>query len=212
MVVKPRTRREEDKEKRRAEIVETASRLFAEHGLENVSFTDIARATRLSRPLIYFYFPDLETLFLSAVLESTRRLHARFQEAVKKGRSGREQIEEIGRAYVAYHREHPDAFYLFSAYEARPGRKHALEGAIMQAKMEMNQTTAETLRRGCRDGSIRRDIPDPAVLSLCLWGFVHGLAQVAVVKSDTLTQFKVPPDTLVEQGFRFMRAAFGGRD
>lgn len=211
MVGKTRTRREEDKEKRRAEIVETASRLFAERGMENVSYTDIAKATRLSRPLIYFYFPDLETLFLSAVLESTRKLHARFVEAAKAGRSGREQIEAIGRAYVAYHREHPDAFFLFSAHEARPARKHALEPEIAQVKLEMNRVTADTLRRGCRDGSIRRDIPDPAILSFCLWGFVHGLAQVAAMKSETLCQFKVPPDTVVEQGFRFMRAAFGGK-
>src|SRR5574343_524649 len=84
---------------RRKQIIDAAVRLFAERGMENVTFGDIAKAAKLSRPLVYFYFPDLQTLFLETILVASQELHRRFQLAVRPTLNGLDQIMAVGQAY-----------------------------------------------------------------------------------------------------------------
>ena len=57
--------RERKKEKTRQLIAETARRLFAEHGFERVTVTEIAREAELSPATVFNYFPTKEDLFYS---------------------------------------------------------------------------------------------------------------------------------------------------
>ena len=45
-------------EKRRAQIIETAIRLFSEHGYFQTTIDDIANAIPISKGLVYKYFKD----------------------------------------------------------------------------------------------------------------------------------------------------------
>lgn len=60
-MAKPRTRL--DAEERRRQILDAARTKFAEHGFTGTSLTDIAKAARISRGLIYAYFRNKEALF-----------------------------------------------------------------------------------------------------------------------------------------------------
>ena len=61
-------RREEEKERRRTEIVDAAERLYAEVGWDEVTMDNVAKRARLSRALIYVYFHDKSDL-LHAIAE-----------------------------------------------------------------------------------------------------------------------------------------------
>ena len=54
--------RELKKERTRRHIADTAARLFAEHGYENVAVTDVARAAEVAEQTVYNYFPVKEQL------------------------------------------------------------------------------------------------------------------------------------------------------
>jgi len=54
--------RELKKERTRRHIADTAARLFAEHGYENVAVTDVARAAEVTEQTVYNYFPVKEQL------------------------------------------------------------------------------------------------------------------------------------------------------
>jgi AcrR family transcriptional regulator len=51
----------------REKILETAARLFAEHGYETTSIALVARAANVSKALIFWYFDTKEKLYRSAL-------------------------------------------------------------------------------------------------------------------------------------------------
>src|ERR1700678_2073196 len=54
--------RELKKARTRRHIADTAARLFAEHGYENVAVIDVAREAEVSEQTVYNYFPSKEQL------------------------------------------------------------------------------------------------------------------------------------------------------
>lgn len=60
-------RRQEEKDRRRAEIVEAAEALYAETGWDGITMDQVARRARLSRALLYVYFEDKQDLHLALV-------------------------------------------------------------------------------------------------------------------------------------------------
>ena len=57
--------RERKKERTRQLIADTARELFAEHGFEAVTVTEVARAADVAEKTVYNYFPTKEDLFYS---------------------------------------------------------------------------------------------------------------------------------------------------
>jgi AcrR family transcriptional regulator len=208
-------RRADERERRRGQILRAAAHLFASKGLENVTFGDIARKTRLSRPLVYFYFPDQTTLFLEAVLVARQSLQRRFEEAVARGKNGLEQIDNIGRAYIAFHLEEPDAFRLCSLYDANPAYSssgHALDESLEASEQRIHGLCIEAIEHGRRDGSIRPDIGSSAEVALVLWGCVLGMAQLASARADALSAHGgLTPEQFIDAGMALLNSALRTR-
>src|SRR6187551_2966926 len=103
-------RRLEEKERRRAEIVDAAEAAGREVGLDSLTMDDVARRARLSRALLYVYFQDRSDLMFGLAERAMGMLHARFVEATERSRTGLEQVSAMGRAYVAFSQEFPVLF------------------------------------------------------------------------------------------------------
>jgi AcrR family transcriptional regulator len=205
----PASRRTEEKERRRAELLEAAAHLITERGLDKLSFGDLALATGLSRPLIYFYFTDKDALYREAVCESHRRLHGRFVEATRVHHTGLEQVNAMGRSYVDYYRTEPHWFFLCAAYEAQPDAQGTMDQhgeQILQHKRGVMMVIEGALDKGIRDGSIRPDIGDLKIVGLNLWAFSLGLIQTAGAKVHEIEVISgVDSEAMMEQGFVFLR-------
>src|SRR4051812_43105559 len=79
-----RARKPEEKEVRRQAILAAARRLMAEVGSIELSLSDLARRSGVSKPNIYRYFESREEVLLQVWIEEVRelgrRLEARFAE------------------------------------------------------------------------------------------------------------------------------------
>src|SRR5690606_7778981 len=95
-------RRQEEKDRRRIEIVEAAESLYQELGWDAVTMDSVAKKARLSRALVYVYFKDKRELLLAITERALVLLRARFEEARSRARTGLDQIEAMGRAYMAF--------------------------------------------------------------------------------------------------------------
>jgi AcrR family transcriptional regulator len=192
-----------------------AAALYAQHGLENVTFGQIAKRARLSRPLVYFYFPDQQALFLEVVQGGIERLHARFQVAYDSGKNGLEQIENIGRAYASFVVEDPIGFKLCMLFDAQPTGLGTAPGkgeSVLACKMKSNTLCVKAIENGMADGSIRRDVGPPAIVALALWGCVDGMVHLGATEK---TVFRVHPELspamVLDMGMDLLRSALRGR-
>src|SRR4029450_6786119 len=103
-------RRQEEKDRRRIEIVQAAEDLYRELGWDAVTMDNVAKRARLSRALVYVYFKDKRDLHFAICQRALETLHSRFEEAITRAKSGLDKVESLGRAYMAYGQEFPHYF------------------------------------------------------------------------------------------------------
>ena len=111
-------RRQEERDRRRGEIVDAAEALYAEVGWDAVTMDQVARRARLSRALVYVYFKDKADLHFALVERSLDALRHHFEAARAVKESGLAEVEAIGRAYLAFERETPHYFDACARFQA----------------------------------------------------------------------------------------------
>jgi AcrR family transcriptional regulator len=197
-------RRQEERDRRRAEIVDAAEALYAEVGWDAVTMEQVARRARLSRALVYVYFHDKADLHFALVERALDTLRVRFEAARQDKACGLDEVEAIGRAYLSFARELPhyfDACARFQAHASADGNVPPNEAACMGAGHRVHEVIVAALNRGVADGSIRADIGDPYVTALSLWAFSHGLIQVAASKAGQLEHEGIAVQGFVDHAF-----------
>src|SRR5258708_18180775 len=112
-------RRQEEKERRRAEILDAAEAVVGSSGWDELIMDQVARRARLSRALLYVYFKDKLDLMYGICERALATLRQRFEEAAARNRVGLDQILAIGRAYIAFSQEFPVYFDILARCELR---------------------------------------------------------------------------------------------
>jgi TetR/AcrR family transcriptional regulator len=202
-------RRSEEKERRRAEILDAAERLYAGKGWDTVTMEEVARSARLSRALLYVYFRDKEELLFGIGERALAVLRERFEAAVGRHVRGADQVEAIGRAYIAYAGEFPhyfDACARFQAHSVSP-KPGSNEGACVVRGDAAMAVVVGAIETGLRDGTIRGDVGNPVLLGVSLWAFTHGTIQLAMAKEHELARLGIAVADLTEYVLGFIRRA-----
>lgn len=200
-------RRGEEKERRRAQILDAAESLYAKKGWDALTVDQVARSARLSRALVYVYFRDKEELLFAIGERAMGLLRDRFLEAAARHAEGLEKVEAIGRAYMAYAYEFPHYFDFCSRFQAHavavdPGSH---EGACRAAGDQAIGAVVQAIEAGMRDGSIRPDVRKPLLLATTLWAFTHGIIQLAMAKGDDLARFGIAIPEFSNYAFGLLR-------
>ena len=199
-------RRQEEKDRRRAEIVDAAEALYAETGWDSITMDQVARRARLSRALLYVYFTDKSDLHMALVERALEALRDRFVAARRDRPNGVAEVEAIGRAYLAFSVETPHFFDACARYQAQPSGDHGAdttpcnEAACEVAGHGVHEVIVDSLNRGVADGSIRADLGNPYVTALTLWAFTHGLIQIASTKGGQIEHEGTSVQAFIEHG------------
>jgi len=200
-------RRVEEKERRRAEIIDAAEKLYAKKGWDAVTMDQVAKSARLSRALLYVYFRDRDELQFAIGERALKVLREKFTEAVARHARGIDQIEAIGRAYMDYAREFPHYFDICSRFQshavsATPGPTESACAVAGDASMLV---VVGAIRTGIADGSMRNDIGDPMLFAVTLWAFTHGVIQLAMAKGSELERLGVTVPHFGEYALSLLR-------
>src|SRR5580698_7121416 len=200
-------RREDEKERRRGEILDAAEALYVDKGWEALTVDQVARSARLSRALVYVYFRDKEDLLFAVGERAMRLLRERFTAALGTRQIGMDQIEAIGRAYIGYAHEFPHYFDFCSRFQAdsTATETSANEGACALMGDQVLGSVVEAIDTGIRDGSVRADIGDPRMFAMTLWAFTHGIIQLAMVKSGDLAHKGIAIPAFIDNAFVLLR-------
>jgi hypothetical protein len=114
---------------------------------------------------------------------------------------------------MAYAQEFPHFFDACARLEAQPAdgaeRSPQVENCVECGK-RVHDVVVEALRTGQRDGTIRADAGDLEVVSRVLWGFMHGLIQIAITKGEPLAQQGISVQQLTQQALGLIRQGLKG--
>jgi AcrR family transcriptional regulator len=67
----------------REDIYGAALASFERHGVRRTLMEDVAREAGVSRPTIYYYFPDKDALVLEVIVRQVREIHRQIRETIR---------------------------------------------------------------------------------------------------------------------------------
>lgn len=201
-------RREEEKERRRGELLDAAESLYAKHGWEAVTMDQVARTARLSRALVYVYFRDKDDLLFAIGERAMKLLYQRFAAALETPGSGRDKVDAMGRAYMGYALEFRHFFDFcsrFQSHEVGPAASPN-EEACHQAGEAVMDLVVQAINAGVGDGSISQDLArEPRLLGMSLWAFTHGIVQITIAKAGDLARRGIAAPVFSDYAFELVR-------
>jgi AcrR family transcriptional regulator len=95
-------------DERRSLLLKHATALFAEHGYDGLSMSQLAREAQISKALLYHYFPSKRRLFEAALAEGAEELRARTEP--DPSRPPAEQLSVALDAFLQWVQERPEAY------------------------------------------------------------------------------------------------------
>jgi AcrR family transcriptional regulator len=106
--------RQRDAERTRSEILEVATREFAEHGLAGARVDEIAARTRTTKRMIYYYFGGKEQLYIEVLEAAYARIRSVEREVDVEHLDPREAIRRLAELTFDHHDSHPEFIRLVS--------------------------------------------------------------------------------------------------
>lgn len=150
--------RSRDPERTRGEILEVATREFAEHGFSGARVDEIAERTRTTKRMLYYYFESKEGLFV-AVLE---RAYAGIREAERavdvEHLDPVAAIRSLAELTFDHHEAHPDFIRLVSIENIHHAEHMRDSGRFADLNTPAIDRIARILDAGRDAGVFRRDI------------------------------------------------------
>ena len=166
----PRARRALRHARKRATILDGASRIFAARVYHHVTMDDIARGTRVGKGTLYRYFPSKDDLYLAIVEEGfdllIRRLDTERATTAPAATVLRRMIESIVETFA----QHLPFFRLVHRDEGRLLLRK--KQVIQSRRAHIVRLLAEVLDRGVEEGIFRK--LDPVLAPSMLIGMVWG--------------------------------------
>ena len=93
---------------RREQILDAATKLFAEHGYADTDTQLLADRLRVGKGTLYRYFPSKRELFLAAADRGMRRLCEYIDNGIAHIQDPPERIAQVVRLYLTFFADHPE--------------------------------------------------------------------------------------------------------
>jgi AcrR family transcriptional regulator len=150
--------RQRDPERTRNEILEVATREFAERGYAGARVDEIAARMRTTKRMIYYYFGGKEQLFVAVLERAYAEIRRAEQEVDVDQLDPLSALRRIAELTFDHHESHPDFIRLVSIENIHRARHMAKSAAIANLGTPAIDVLARILERGRAEGVIRREI------------------------------------------------------
>jgi AcrR family transcriptional regulator len=157
-------------EGRRREVIATAARVFAEHGYQATSISDLTAATGLAAGGLYHYIESKDALLISICDELLDPLLERAREILATEAPPAEQLRALLHAWLAQIASHRDHMLVF-AQERHVIEREPQWRRVRAQRKAFEQLLDDVLLRGERDGTMR--FADRGFTLMTLLGMVN---------------------------------------
>jgi AcrR family transcriptional regulator len=200
-------RREREKAKRRATIVDAAEQVFIRDGYDASTMEQVAAEAEISKGTVYLYFESKDDLRSAIAERWVGRLVERLTETLASCETGIDGLETILNAmheHFEHNPRHCQMALSWLAVEGPPDDTPALEGHKKRIG-ELVSLVVGQVARGQEDGTVRDDV-DPPMVAMNIWATNLGLQLVSHnrEKVERRAPFPVPFEEMVPTYQRIM--------
>ncbi|MGW5361038.1 TetR/AcrR family transcriptional regulator [Actinopolymorpha pittospori] len=182
----------------REKLIEVATRLLDEGGVEAVTLREVGRLAGVSHNAPYKHFASKETLLAAIAASELTRLNTVLTEATKRRRTPETALRTAMHRYVTWALEHPERFRLIFG-------RWSIESAELGAAANLAQTTFVSMVAAAQDSGALPE-GDPVRLASLLRALAHGAADLASVGHlATHGKGNAGPGDLVDDLFDYLR-------
>jgi AcrR family transcriptional regulator len=157
-------------QRRRAEVLETAARMFAEKGYEATTSQDIGNELGMLRGSIYYYFESKEMLLFELIEQVWVGALAYLEEILASDADPAAKLDQLIRRHILYLADNTVNASLFLHETRSLSPEH---GAVVAAQeLRYQRAVTQLVKDGQRQGLIRPDL-DPKLVMFQVLGAVN---------------------------------------
>lgn len=195
-----------------ADIIEVATREFAEKGLAGARIDEIAEATRTSKRMIYYYFGSKEGLYLRVLEEAYRRMR-RIESGLHLDDLAPEAaLRRLVAFTVDYQWAHPEFIRLVMTENIHRGEYLARSEVIRELNVPAIEGLQRVYERGVAAGVFRAGL-DPidlhmSISALSVFNVANRHTFALIFQRDCASDaaFVARREQIVETLVRYVRA------
>lgn len=162
----------------RQQILETSRDFLVEQGLGRMSMRKIARKVGVTATSIYLHFQNKDELLHTLIEETIEELNAHLEAASKNNGTPREQLFNLGRAYVDFAMNNPGKYQI--VYQVRADEMGRYPKEKFRKARRGYKLVSSIIRESNKRGETREMAPDLA--AYVFWAQLHGLMSVVLSK------------------------------
>jgi AcrR family transcriptional regulator len=137
-------------------IIKAAIKVFSAKGYDGATMDEIARASRLTKPMIYYHFKNKKDLYLYLLESHTERFYSRLQDILTAPCDHLQILSMLIDYYDESFRTNPEMLQLFQRETVGNGR--FLEHLTEQYLSKIQEQIAAFFRDGARAGVFRSSL------------------------------------------------------
>lgn len=162
-----------DAERTRAELLAVATEVFAEDGFSGARVDEIARRTRTTKRMIYYYFGGKEQLYLATLEAAYREIREAEQELRVSELEPLDAVRAVAELTFDHHHQHQAFVRLVAVENIHHGAFIGKIESLRSLSTPIVSLLEEILRRGRAAGVLRDDVDaidvHMAISSFCVF-------------------------------------------
>jgi AcrR family transcriptional regulator len=203
--------RSNDPKRTIADIIEVATREFAENGLAGARIDVIADAMRTSKRMIYYYFGSKEQLYVAVLEEAYRRMREIESELQLEDLAPEDALRKLVGYTVEYQLAHPEFIRLVMTENIHRGEHLARSTAIQKLNIPAIEGLSNVYERGVACGVFRSGL-DPVDLHMSISALSvfnvanrHTFGLIFQRDLESTTALIARRDNIIEMVVRYVR-------
>jgi TetR/AcrR family transcriptional regulator len=183
-------------EESRASILRAAAEEFAENGIAGARTDAIARAARVNKALLYYYFADKEALYGAVLDNAFSAMKATVFQVLDSDLPPREKIMAYAGAYfdfIASNQVYPKLMQR-EMMRAREGHAEHIDRLVKTYFQPIYQRVGELLHKGIAEGGFRKVDPAhfiPSMVAMIVFYFSSAPVMRRIVRFDPLAPKRI---------------------
>lgn len=148
-------------DEKRTKILETAKRRFSHYGMAKTTMAEIAKDLSFSKALLYYYFPDKNSLYAAVLEHVIEECQLQVLESIERSKSVLEGVNKVLEIGMDFKKKY---FYLLEyTILMRKELPEELEGLIIHSFESQRKAVEMVFRRGVENKEIQTaDVEDTA--------------------------------------------------